>query len=63
MECATGELKCAAFIVGHRSAKGRKTSKREMITIEELERLTGVEFFANVANAPKHEAKAEDWGL
>ena len=63
IECATGELKCAAFIVGHRSAKGRKTSKREMITIEELEQLTGVEFFANVANAPKHEAKAEDWGL
>ena len=63
MESSKEELKCAAFIVGHRSAKGRKPSRREMISIEELERLTGVEFFANVANAPKSEAKSEDWGL
>jgi DNA/RNA endonuclease G (NUC1) len=63
MECKAEELKCAAFIVGHRSATGRKPSKREMLTIAELERLTGLEFFANVKNAPKHTAKAEDWGL
>lgn len=63
MECKAEELKCAAFIVGHRSATGRKPSEREMLSIEELERLTGLEFFANVKNAPKHTAKAEDWGL
>ena len=61
--CKEKELKCAAFIVGHRSMQGRKPSAKEMISIEELERLTGVEFFTNVKNAPKHEANAEDWGL
>ena len=62
-ECKAQELKCAAFIVGHRSAQGRKPSAEEMISIEELERLTGFEFFTNVKNAPKHEANARDWGL
>lgn len=63
MDCRREELKCAAFIVGHRSAAGRKPSEREMISIKELEKLTGVEFFANVKNAPKAHANAEDWGL
>ena len=33
-----------------------------MISIKELERLTGVDFFAGV-NAPENTARAEDWGL
>jgi DNA/RNA endonuclease G (NUC1) len=61
-ECRSSELKCAAFIVGHRSASGRKPSARDMISIKELERLTGVDFFAGV-NAPENTARAEDWGL
>lgn len=62
-ECKSGELKCAAFIVGHRSASGRKPSTKELISIDELERLTGVDFFKNVPNAPESEAVAADWGL
>lgn len=62
-KCKASELKCAAFIVGHRTAKGRKPSVQEMISIEELERLTGEEFFTNVKHAPKQEANASDWGL
>lgn len=62
-DCKTSELKCAAFIIGHRSANGRKPSAEEMISIKELERLTGVEFFTNVPNAPKGKAEASDWGL
>ena len=62
-KCKASELKCAAFIVGHRTAKGRKPSTREMITIKELEQLTGEEFFVNVKHAPKQEANASDWGL
>lgn len=61
--CRESELKCAAFVVGHRTAKGRKPSTRELISIEELERLTGEEFFVNVKHAPKQEANASDWGL
>ena len=61
-ECRSSELKCAAFIVGHRSASGRKPSAKDMISIKELERLTSVDFFAGV-NAPENTARAEDWGL
>ena len=63
MECSREELKCAAFIVGHRSAKKRKPTSKEMLSIDELERLTGVDFFAGVENAPEDVAKAEEWGL
>ena len=62
-ECKASELKCAAFIVGHRSASGRKPSADDMISIKELERLTGIDFFANVPHAPEREANASDWGL
>lgn len=61
-ECRASELKCAAFIVGHRSASGRKPSAEDMISIKELERLTGVDFFAGV-DAPEGTVRAEDWGL
>lgn len=63
MECKADELKCAAFVVGHYSAKGRKPTAADMMSVEELEEITGFTFFANVPNAPKHEAVAKDWGL
>ena len=62
-KCRAEELKCAAFIVGHRSAKGRKPSVSEMLSIEELEHITGERFFTNVKNAPKSQANPSDWGL
>jgi DNA/RNA endonuclease G (NUC1) len=62
-ECKADELKCAAFVVGHYSAKGRKPTAADMMSVEELERLTGFTFFANVPNAPKGKANAADWGL
>lgn len=63
MECKASELKCAAFIVAHRSDSGHKPTVEDMISIKELERLTGVNFFANVPNAPENKAEAKDWGL
>ena len=63
MECKASELKCAAFIVAHRSDVGHKPTVEDMISIKELERLTGVNFFANVPNAPESKAEAKDWGL
>ena len=63
VECSADELKCAAIIVPHTSASKYKPSKKDLISIEELERLSGVEFFANVANAPKHKANPADWGM
>ena len=63
MECKASELKCAAFIIPHRSDVGHKPTAEDMISIKELERLTGVNFFANVPNAPESKAEAKDWGL
>lgn len=63
VECKASELKCAAFIVAHRSDSGHKPTEEDMISIKELERLTGVNFFANVPNAPESKAEAKDWGL
>ena len=63
LECKASELKCAAFIVPHRSDAGHKPTAEDMISIKELERLTGVNFFANVPNAPESKAEAKDWGL
>lgn len=63
MECSSDELKCAAIIVPHTSASKYKPSKKDLISIEELERLSGVEFFVNVENAPKKRVNPSDWGL
>ena len=63
VECSADELKCAAIIVPHTSASKYKPSKKDLISIEELEQLSGVEFFANVANAPKAKANPADWGM
>ena len=63
MECKASELKCAAFIIPHRSDVGHKPTAEDMISIKELERLTGVNFYANVPNAPESKAEAKDWGL
>ena len=63
VECKASELKCAAFIIPHRSDVGHKPTVEDMISIKELERLTGVNFFANVPNAPESKAEDKDWGL
>lgn len=63
VECKASELKCAAFIIPHRSDVGHKPTVEDMISIKELEHLTGVNFFANVPNAPEGKAEAKDWGL
>ena len=62
-QCSASELKCAAFILGHRTNAGHKPSASDMYTVEELEAITGLSFFVNVPNAPKSTATASDWGL
>lgn len=64
MECSADELKCAVFVRCHNSRlKGVKVSSKDMISVAELEQLTGHTFFANVPNAPKNSYKPGDWGL
>lgn len=62
-DCTAGELKCAAFVVGHRGVRGREVTAAEMMSVAELERLSGERFFVNVPAAPKSRAEAAEWGL
>lgn len=62
-KCSASELQCVAFIISHKGNKGRKPSKSDLYTVEELEELTGLTFFVNVPNAPKGTYTASDWGL
>ena len=61
--CSADELKCAAFILAHRSNAGHSPSASDMYTVSQLEELTGLTFFVNVPNAPKDTAVASEWGL
>ena len=64
VNCSRDELKCVAFIVRHNSSqKYTDPNESMMISIEELEELTGFTFFANVPNAPKDTYNPSDWGL
>ena len=64
VNCSRDELECVAFIVRHNSSqKYTDPNESMMISIEELEKLTGFTFFANVPNAPKDTYNPSDWGL
>ncbi|MCR5519776.1 MAG: DNA/RNA non-specific endonuclease [Bacteroidales bacterium] len=63
-DCSADEIKCAAFVRAHtNSLKGQKVSSKEMMSVSELEKLTGFSYFPNVPNAPKNSFKASEWGL
>ena len=58
------DLKCAAFVRTHTNDhKGQAVTATEMMTVAELEKITGFSYFPNVPNAPKTSFKASDWGL
>jgi DNA/RNA endonuclease G (NUC1) len=59
--CSASELQCAAFVICHEQAKGHKPEARDLISISELEKLTGFTYFPNVPNAPKSTFNANDW--
>jgi DNA/RNA endonuclease G (NUC1) len=60
-DCAASELQCAAFTICHKMAKGHTPEAGDMMSISELEKLTGVTYFPNVPNAPKSTYNASDW--
>ena len=62
--CTADEMKCAAFVRTHTNdLKGQKVTSRDLMSVADLERITGVTYFPNVPNAPKNSFKASDWGL
>ncbi|MCR5245834.1 MAG: DNA/RNA non-specific endonuclease [Bacteroidales bacterium] len=63
-DCTADEIMCAAFVRAHsNSLKGQAVTSREMMSVADLEKVTGVNYFPNVPNAPKTSFKASDWGL
>ena len=62
-ECTASEIKCAAFVRSHETPKGTKVSSQEMMSVSDLEKITGFTYFPNVPQAPKDSFKASEWGL
>lgn len=62
-ECRPDELKCVAFVLRHNMDKGHKPQRNDMMSVEDLEALTGFTYFHNVPNAPKDTFNPSDWGL
>lgn len=63
-DCSANELMCAAFVRAHtNSLKGQKVTRTEMMSVADLEKITGFNYFPNVPNAPKSTFSASDWGL
>lgn len=63
-DCTADEIKCAAFVRAHSNAlKGKAVSSKDMMSVSDLEILTGFTYFPNVPNAPKDVLNASEWGL
>lgn len=62
VNCSESELQCVAFYVPHTVGK-TEPSRSHMISVSELEEITGHTFFSNVPNAPKDTFNASDWGM
>ena len=60
--CTSDELKCVAFVRSHVNVRQAVTAT-ELMSVSDLEAITGVTYFPNVPNAPKSSFKASDWGL
>jgi len=61
-DCTADELKCVAFVRAHVNVR-QSVSKKELMSVADLEKITGVTYFPNVPNAPKNTFKASDWDL
>ena len=61
-DCTADEIKCVAFVRSHVNVR-QAVSSRELMSVADLERITGVTYFPNVPNTPKDTFKASDWGL
>lgn len=62
-ECSASELKCAAFVRSHATPIKVKVSEEDLMSVSDLEKLTGFTYFPNVPQAPKGSYEASDWGL
>jgi DNA/RNA endonuclease G (NUC1) len=61
--CTTSEIQCAAFVRSHNTPKGVAVSEMDLMSVSDLEKITGFTYFPNVPQAPKDSYRASDWGL
>jgi len=63
-DCSADEIKCAAFVRAHtNSLKGQEVTSRDLMSIADLEKITGFDYFPNVPAINKNRVVASDWGL
>lgn len=62
-DCSATEIKCAAFVRSHKNHMKLDPSRKEMMSVSDLEKITGFTYFPNVPNAPKTMCNPSDWGL
>lgn len=62
-ECTSDEIMCAAFVRSHATPKGVSVGEKDMMSVSDLEKITGFTYFPNVPQAPKDTYKASEWGL
>ncbi len=55
------EMECAAWLLEHRPYKGEKNLRKYIMSVEQLERITGQEFFTHLPNAPKQRLDVSFW--
>lgn len=62
-QCSASEIKCAAFVRSHNTPKGTEVSSQDLMSVSDLEKITGFSYFPNVPQAPKDSYNAKDWEL
>ena len=60
-QCSASELQCVAFVLRHNMEKSHKPQVKDMMSVSDLEKLTGFSYFPNVPNAPKSTFTPSDW--
>lgn len=66
--CSKEELQCVAVMIEHKEYSSTVkysdfVSKGWVMSVADLEKLTGYSYFTNVPNAPKESFSAADWGF
>ena len=62
-QCSALEMKCAAFVRSHKTPKGTKDFAEDMMSVRDLEKITGFTYFPNVPQLDKTACVPSDWGL
>lgn len=61
-ECTRDELQCVAFVRSHVNVR-QEVTRNELMSVSDLEKITGFTYFANVPQAPKDSYNPSDWNL